>query len=74
MTINHTNACETEECLWHGRSYIIRSVIHTKESDGIADPLEKMAMQTYSDHYDSGISKELILIDTYFVIYCDAIR
>ena len=45
-----------------------RSVIDTKESDGIADPMEKMAIKSHSDHSDSGISKILILIHTYFVI------
>ena len=38
------------------------------ESAGIADPLEKMAIKSQSDHSDSGISEMLILIDTYFVI------
>ena len=45
-----------------------RSVIDTKESDGIADPMEKIAIKSHSDHSDSGIGKLLILIDTYFVI------
>ena len=45
-----------------------RSVIDTKESDGIADPMEKIAIKSHSDHSDSGIGKMLILIDTYFVI------
>ena len=47
---------------------IIRSVIDTKESDGIADPMEKIAIKSHSDHSDSGIGIMLILIDTYFVI------
>ena len=47
---------------------IIRSVIVTKESDGIADHLEKIAIKSHSDHSDTGIGKMLILIDTYFVI------
>ena len=47
---------------------LIRSVIDTKESDGIADPMEKIAIKSHSDHSDSGIGKMLILIDTYFVI------
>ena len=46
----------------------IRSVIDTKESDGIYDPMEKIAIKSHSDHSDSGISKMLILIDDYFVI------
>ena len=45
-----------------------RSVIDTKESDGIADPMEKIAIKSHTDHSDSGIGKMLILIDTYFVI------
>ena len=45
-----------------------RSVIDTKESDGIDDPMEKIAIKSHSDHYDSGIGKMLILIDAYFVI------
>ena len=47
---------------------LARSVIDTKESDGIADPMEKIAIKSHSDHSISGISKMLILIDTYFVI------
>ena len=46
----------------------IRSVIDTKESDGIDDPMEKIAIKSHSDHSDSGIGKMLILIDAYFVI------
>ena len=45
-----------------------RSVIDTKESDGIADPMEKIAIKPHSDHSDSGIGKMVILIDSYFVI------
>ena len=45
-----------------------RSVIDTKESDGIADPMEKIAIKSHSDHSDSGIGKMLIVIGTYFVI------
>ena len=45
-----------------------RSVIDTKESDGIDDPMEKIAIKSYSDHSDSVIGKMLILIDAYFVI------
>ena len=45
-----------------------RSVIDTKESDGIDDPMEKIAIKSHSDHSDSGIGKMLILIDAYFVI------
>ena len=47
---------------------ITRSVIDTKESDGIADPMEKIAIKSHSDHSDSGIGKILILIDSHFVI------
>ena len=45
-----------------------RSVTDTKESDGNADPMKKVAMKSHSDHSDSGIGKILILIDAYFVI------
>ena len=45
-----------------------RSVIDTKESDGIGDPIEKIAIKSHSDHSNSGIGKMLILIDAYFVI------
>ena len=45
-----------------------RSVIDTKESDGIDDPMEKIGIKSHSDHSDSGIGKMLILIDAYFVI------
>ena len=45
-----------------------RSVIDTKESDGIEDPMEKIAIKSHSDLSDSGIGKMLILIDAYFVI------
>ena len=45
-----------------------RSVIDTKESDGIDDPMEKIAIKSHSDHSDSGIGKMLILIDACFVI------
>ena len=53
-----------------GRQHIDcgRSVIDTKESDGIADPMENIAIKSHSDHSDSGIGKMLILIDAYFVI------
>ena len=44
-----------------------RSVIYTKESDGIDDPMEKIAIKSHSDHSDSGIGKMLILIDANFV-------
>ena len=47
---------------------ILRSVIDTKESDGIADPMEKIAIKSHIDHSDSGIDKMLILIDSHFVI------
>ena len=46
----------------------IRSVIDTKESDGIADPMKKIAKKSHTDHSDSGIVIMLILIDAYFVI------
>ena len=45
-----------------------RSVIDTKESDGIDDPMEKITIKFHSDHSDSEIGKILILIDAYFVI------
>ena len=45
-----------------------RSVIDTKESDGIDDPMEKIAIKSHSDHSDSGIGITLILIGAYFVI------
>ena len=45
-----------------------RSVIDTKESDGIGDPMKKIAIKSHTDHSDSGIGIMLILIDTYFVI------
>ena len=48
---------------------LARSVIDTKESDGIDDPMEKIAIKSHSDHSDSGIGKMLILIDAYFVIF-----
>ena len=47
---------------------MVRSVIDTKESDGIADPMEKIAIKSHSDHSDFGICKMLILIDSHFVI------
>ena len=47
---------------------LYRSVIDTKESDGIDDPMEKIAIKCHSDHSDSGMGKMLILVDTYFVI------
>ena len=53
---------------------VIRSVIDTKESDGIADPMKKIAIKSHTDHSDSRIGIMLILIDTYFVILCNAIR
>ena len=31
--------------------------VDTKESDGIADPLEKIAIKYHSDHSDSRIGK-----------------
>ena len=40
-----------------------RSVIDTKESDGIDDPMEQIAMKSHSDHSDSGIGIIMILID-----------
>ena len=46
----------------------IRSAIDTKESDEIADPMEKITMKSHTGHFDSGIGKMLILIDAYFVI------
>ena len=46
----------------------IRSVIDTKESDGIDDPMEKITIKSHSDHSDSRIGKMLILIDAYFII------
>ena len=46
----------------------VRSVIDTKESDGIDDPMEKIAIKSHNDHSDSEIGKMLILIDAYFVI------
>ena len=45
-----------------------RSVIDTKESDGINNPMEIIAIKSHSDHSDSEIGKMLILIDAYFVI------
>ena len=47
---------------------LCRSVIDTKESDGINNPMEKIAIKSHSDHSDSGIGKVLTLIDAYFVI------
>ena len=44
-------------------SWRTRSVIDTKESDGIDDPMEKIAMKSHSDHSDSGIGIMFILID-----------
>ena len=38
-----------------------RSVINTKESDGIADPMKKIAIKSHTDHSDSGIGIMLIL-------------
>ena len=52
----------------HILTSLTRSVIDTKESDGIDDPMEKNAIKSHSDHSDSGIGKMLILIDAYFVI------
>ena len=45
-----------------------RSLIDTKESDGIDDPMEKIAIKSHSDHSDYRIGKMLTLIDAYFVI------
>ena len=45
-----------------------RSVIDTKESDGIDDPMEKIATKSHGAHSDSGIGIMLILVDAYFVI------
>ena len=45
-----------------------RSVIDTKESDGIADPMKKIAIKSHTDHSDSSIGIMLILVDAYFVI------
>ena len=45
-----------------------RSVIDIKESDGIDDPMVKIAIKSHSNHSDSGIGKMLILIDANFVI------
>ena len=45
-----------------------RVLIDTKESDGIAVPTKKIAIKSRTDHFDSGISNMLILIDAYFVI------
>ena len=45
-----------------------RSVIDTKESDGIADPMKKIAIKSHTDHSDSEIGIMLILVDAYFVI------
>ena len=50
------------------KSLVLRSVIDTKYSDGIDDPMEKIAIKSHSDHSDSGIGKMLILIDAYLVI------
>ena len=47
---------------------IARSVIDTNESDGIADPMKKIAIKSHIDHFDSGIGTMSILIDAYFVI------
>ena len=47
---------------------LFRSVINTKESDGIADPMRKIAIKSHTDHSDSGIGIMLVLIDAYFVI------
>ena len=41
------------------------SVIHTKESDGIDDPNEKIAMKSYRDHSNSGIGKMFTLTLSY---------
>ena len=43
-------------------------IIDTKESDGIVDPMKKIAIKSHTDHSDSGIGIMLILIDAYFVI------
>ena len=47
------------EYIWRRKVYdnlklTSRSVIDTKESDGIANPMEKIAMKSHSDHSDSG--------------------
>ena len=44
-----------------------KSVLDTKGSDSIADPLEKIAMKSHNDYSDSVIDKETLL-DIYFVI------
>ena len=63
------HSCTLEESsLSIGRVIKSRSVIDTKESDGIDDPMEKITIKSHSDHSDSGIGKMLILIDAYFVI------
>ena len=54
--------------LFMARKVKCRSVIDTKELDGIADPMEKIAIKPHSDHSDSGIGKMLILTDSHFVI------
>ena len=57
-----------QDCTFLKYNVECRSVIDTKESDGIDDPIEKIAIKSHSDHSDSGIGKMLILIDAYFVI------
>ena len=39
------------------------SVIDTKESDGIADPMKKIAIKSHTDHSNFAIGIMLILID-----------
>ena len=56
------------------RIYLIRSVIITKGSDGICDPLEKIAMKSHSDHSDSGIGKDILSLTLTSSSYCNAIR
>ena len=58
----------TDRAIDQGLSSITIPVCHTKESDGIDDPMVKIGMKSHSDHSDSGIGKMLILIDAYFVI------
>ena len=52
----------------------IRSVIDTKGSDGIDDPLEKVAMKSHSGHSDSGIRIMQIVSTLTMSSYCIAIR
>ena len=46
---------------------MIRSVIDNKESNGITDPMEKIAMKSNTDYSDSGIETEILINQLKFI-------